>query len=398
MKLSATNGSADSLRCRGRLIGLCAALALLVGLVFSAAASAETTNYIATGDSISYGYTQEVFNVNFPNEAPAFFEEGFDHFFTQKLSLATEVGKGVIDINTACPGETSNGFIGENTAIGGEASTEPNGGEEVFNARHESEGKIQGEGDWHPCAYHTLNGLPLHDSLGAHSQLEEVLSILKEGHEAHPVRAITLNIGSNDELAAVAKCKHEVTVEFEETGKSKYGATPEAAVATCLGAGSKHTFEHILKNIGDILGVIDSTAPGGGHYTHAIVLLGFYNPDSFVLPGSDVLQAALNEAIEKEILPHFPNVTFANPFPVFNKDAFHEGNAKAEAIEQAALCKLTEMCNPNVQVAGGKPAGKDGDIHPSRGEHPTAEGTKPGGGYKTLATLVNKAWLANPAH
>jgi lysophospholipase L1-like esterase len=384
--MSAKHGMADAGRKRGRIVGCCAALALaLCALVVGPAVASAESTYVATGDSITFGYSQEKFNVNFPNESPSYFEEGFDHWLTLNLKKATEVGGAVIDVNTACPGETSNGFIGENTAIGGETSTEPNGGEEVFNARAESEGKIQGEKDWHPCAYRSLNGLPLHDSLGNHSQLEEVLSILKEGHPAHPVRAITLNIGSNDELAAVATCKHEVTIEYELTGKSaKYGgSTPEESVTNCIGAGASKTFGHILKNIGDILGVIDSQSAGGGHFTGAIVLMGYYNPDSFVLPGSDALQSGLNEAVEHNILPHFPNVTYANPFPKINVASGHVGHG--EEVEQAAICKYTEMCNPNVQVAGGKPAGKDGDIHPSLA------------GYKLLASLANKAWLANPA-
>ena len=124
--------------------------------------------------------------------------------------------------------------------------------------------------------------------------------------------------------------------------------------------------------------MLDSTEPGGGHYTGPIVLLGFYNPYSFTLPGSDVLQVRLNQAIEKEVVPHFPNVTYANPYPVFNK-------GPSEAKEQESICKYTEMCNPNVQKPGGKPAGKDGDIHPTVT------------GYKALAKLVNEAWLANPA-
>ena len=385
--MSAKHGLAGLFRVRGRLIGCCMTLALAAGLVIApAAANAETTTYVALGDSISYGYSQERFNVNFPNEAPAYFEEGFDKGFAKDLGRVSEVGKGVVDVNLACPGETSNGLIGENPLLGGEASTEPNGGEDLKNARSESEGHVQGLKDWHPCAYRTLDGFPLHDSLnGAHgeplSQLEAVLSILKEGHPAHPVKAITLNIGSNDELAAIATCKHEVTVEFETEGKSKYGHTPEEAVKGCIIVSAEHvTFPHILKNVGDALGVIDSTEPGGGHYTGAMVLLGYYNPDSLVLPGSDLLQVGLNKAVEKEILPHFPNVTYANPFPVFNK-----GFGVNEKTEQNTICHLTEMCNPNVQVPGGSPAGKDGDIHPTVA------------GYKALAKLVNAAWEANPA-
>jgi lysophospholipase L1-like esterase len=324
------------------------------------------TTYLSLGDSISFGYTQEKFNINFPNESPSYFEEGFDNFFNKDLAKSTEVGKGITTVNDACPGETSNGLIGENEAIGGKTSTEPAGS--------------KGLGDYHPCAYHFVDGFPLHNSLGSLSQLEGALSILKEGHPAHEVKAITLNIGSNDELAAVAQCEKEVGEEYSKEGKSKYGGSPEEAVEGCIAVTAEHTtFPHIVKNIGDTIGVLDSTEPGGGHYTGPIILLGFYNPFSFVLPGSDILQKALNETLEKEVVSHFPNVTFANPFPVFNPQ-------KSSAAEKVAICKFTEMCNPNVQKPGGKPAGEDGDIHPTLA------------GYKKLASLVNEAYLANPAH
>jgi lysophospholipase L1-like esterase len=357
-------------RAYGRTIVCVIACVVLSAMMFvPAAANAETpttTTYLALGDSITFGYTEEKFNINYPNESPSYFEEGFDNFFNKDLAKATEVGKGITTVNDSCPGETSNGLIGENEAIGGKTSTEPAGS--------------GGLGDYHPCAYHFLDGFPLHNSLGSLSQLEGALSILKEGHPAHEVKAITLGIGSNDELAAVAQCEKEVGEEFTKEGKSKYGGSPEEAVEVCVVVTAENTtFPHIVKNIGDIIGVLDSTEPGGGHYTGAIVLLGFYNPYSFVLPGSDGLQKALNEALEKEIVAHFPNVTFANPFPVFNPK-------KSEAVEKAAICKYTEMCNPNVQKPGGKPAGEDGDIHPTLA------------GYKKIAALVNEAWLANPAH
>jgi lysophospholipase L1-like esterase len=368
--MQAIRGSSVPLRSRGRLIVCAIALVALSAMMFApVAANAEpppTMTYMALGDSITFGYTEEKFNINYPNEAPSYFEEGFDNYFNKDLEKTEEVGKGSTIVNNACPGETSNGLIGENEAIGGKTSTEPIGS--------------KGLGDYHPCAYHFLDGFPLHNSLGTLSQLEIALSILKEGKPAHPVKAITLGIGSNDELAAVAKCEKEVGEEFEKEGKSKYGETPEEAVSLCIAStAEKTTFPHIVKNIGDIIGVIDSTEPGGGHYTGAIVLLGFYNPYSFVLPGSDGLQEALNEALEKEIVAHFPNVTFANPFPLVNPKG-------SEKEEKKAICKYTEMCNPNVQKPGGKPVGEDGDIHPTLT------------GYKAIAKLVNEAWLANPAH
>jgi lysophospholipase L1-like esterase len=325
------------------------------------------STYLALGDSISFGYSEQVFDENAPNESPSYFEEGFTNDFAQELARPWEAGRGLTLVNDACPGETSNGLIGENPALGGKVSTEPAG--------HDP----QGLGDYHPCAYNNVDGLPLHNSLSVGgqsiSQLEDALSILKEGHPAHPVRAITLNIGSNDELAAIKQCEDEVTEEFTHTGKSKYGASPSAAGAACIAVTSeKVTALHIVANIADILGVLDSTAPGGGHYTGPIVLVGFYNPDALVLPGSDALQEGLNAAVEAELLPHFPNVTFANPFPVFNR-------GKTPAQEQQSICTFTEMCNP--ADPGG--SSDDGDIHPT----PL--------GYEVLGRLVNQAYLANPA-
>lgn len=359
-------------RPHGRALVLAIALVALLAAALAPTADAAkpqppVSTYLALGDSISFGYSEQVFNENIPNESPSFFEAGFTNDFAQDLARPSEAGRGLTLVNDACPGETSNGLIGENPALGGKASTEPAG--------HNP----QGLGDYHPCAYTNVDGLPLHNSLSvggqAISQLEDALSILKAGHPAHPVQAITLNIGSNDELAAIKQCEIEVTEEFTHTGKSKYGATPETAVIGCIRESSeKITVPHILANIGDILGVLDSTAPGGGHYTGPIVLLGFYNPDALVLPGSDALQEALNAAVETDILPLFPNVTFANPFPVFNR-------GKTPAQEQASICKYTEMCNPN------DPGGSEdhGDIHPS----PT--------GYRELGRLVNQAYLSNPA-
>jgi lysophospholipase L1-like esterase len=363
------------------VVGCAVALVALAAMMFAPSANAETTTYLALGDSISFGYTQEKFDLNFPNEAPSYFENGFDNFFAKQLDKPSNVGPGVTIVNDACPGETSNGLIGENELLGGKKSTEPAG--------HDP----QGLGDYHPCAYMNVDGLPLHNSLSVGgqgiSQLEDALSILKEGHPAHPVDAITLNIGSNDELAAITQCEIEVKEELETTGKSKYkGGSPQLDVSLCIGFMAEHsTIPHILGNVGDILGVLDSKEPGGGHYTGPIVLVGFYNPLTFLIPTTDTLQNATNEAIEAHILPLFPNVTFANPFPVFNKGGLGVNNAE----EKTAICKYTEMCNPFDQSANEAKEGHalppdDGDIHPS----PT--------GYKELALLVNKAYLANPAH
>jgi lysophospholipase L1-like esterase len=353
----------------------------LTAFVFApAVANAQappTTTYLALGDSISFGYSEERFKLHEPTESPSYFEEGVANDFVKDLRKSSEVGKGITLVNDACPGETSNGLIGENTAIGGEKSTESI--EEVEGKPTEDfpAGGYQGLGDWRPCRYTFLDHLPLHnggyfdpETSSEVSQLEEALASIAS--KTSPVKAITLNIGSNDELAAITQCEDEVTLEFEKTGKSKYGPSPEAATIGCIEETAEHvTVPHILKNLGDILGVIDEAG-----YTGPIVLLGFYNPDAFVLPGSDALQKGTNEAVEKDILPSFKNVTYANPFPVFNKDSGTNATK-----EQEAICKYTEMCNPN-DPGGSK---DDGDIHPTIK------------GYKELAKLVNAAYLANPA-
>ncbi len=380
--MSARNGSAVSLRTHGRLIGCMTALVfVLSALVFApAAANAQPPTrgpiYLALGDSISFGYSHQKFNENYPTESPSAFEEGFDNFFNKDLS---KENKGITIENLACPGETSNGLIGENEELGGQKSTEEPSPPALY----------QGLGDWHPCAYHNVDGFPLHAGYGSLSQLEDAVSILTSDNpytgKPNEVKAITLNIGSNDELAAIKQCEVEVGTEFGKEGKSKWGSTPTLAVLSCIEYTAENvTIPHIVKNLDDTIGVLDT------YYTGPIVLLGFYNPDSFVLSDSDALQEGANAAIVEDVVEQFPNVTFANPFPVFNKGVATETKAANAKTEQRSICKWTEMCNPNVQEAEGKNEksplfGVDGDIHP------TVKG------YKELAKLIDEAYLANPA-
>jgi lysophospholipase L1-like esterase len=395
--MQATNGSASSRRMRGGVMGCVLALAFAVTALVLAPAAAnarkpapgkqvapETSDYIALGDSISFGYSAERFNIHLPTESPSFFEEGVANDALKLIRKAAGT-KAITLVNDACPGETSNGLIGENPSLGGEVSTESY--EEVEGKPKEKfpAGGYQGLGDWHPCKYTFRNHLPLHN--GGYfngttevSQLEEALATIKSVNpvteEPTKVKAISLNIGSNDELAAITQCEDEVIVEFTEKGKSKYpGATPEEAISACIGAtATGTTVPHIVKNIEDTVAMLEA------NYSGPIIVIGFYNPDAFVLSGTDFLQKSLNTATEAELKEHNPHTTYANPFPVFNKSK--EGKPE---IEQEAICKYTEMCNPNVQAKGGKPEGKDGDIHPTIK------------GYKALAKLVAEAYETNPA-
>ncbi len=380
--MQAKNGSAAASRMRGR--AMTCLLILVLGasaLVFApAAANAEETApppagpiYMALGDSISFGYSEQKYNENYPTESPSRFEGGVANDLTK--TLRKSVGKNLDLVNLACPGETSNGLIGENPLLGGEVSTEA----------EDPPAHFQGPGDWHPCAWHNADGFPLHAGLGKLSQLEDALSILTEPNKItkkpNEVKAITLNIGNNDVLGLLNQCTYEVTKEYEETGKSKYGPNPELAVLECFaGKISSETIPRVLKNVRDTLTQLEAV------YSGPIILFAGYDPLSFVDVGFDKIAVGINKEFEKMIPSEFPHTTIANPFPVFDKGYVpSEQGTKEKEQQQASICKYTEMCNPNVQAPGGKPTGKDGDIHPSAK------------GYKELAKLAQEAYEKNPA-
>jgi lysophospholipase L1-like esterase len=380
--MPAKNGAVAARRVRGRLIGCCIAVALALSALVLApgAASAQappTSTLLSLGDSISFGYTEEKFNLHFPTESPSYFEEGFTNYFAKDLEKRREVGKSIRLVNDACPGETSSGLIGENPEVGGEASTETLEEIEGIPASQFPEGGYQGLGDWHPCRYTFVDHLPLHNGGYVNggkevSQLEEAIASISS--KTSEVKAITLNIGSNDELAGITQCKDEVAVEFGEKGSSQYGPNPTVAFVVCLKeAAEKKLIPRIVKNLNDTIGVIDAAG-----YHGPIVLLGFFNTNSLTLPGSDELQEGVNAAVQAYVIPNFPNVAFANPFPIFNNGAATKTTAQKPVKEQKSICTYTEMCNPN------DPGGSEdnGDIHPSIK------------GYKELAKLVNKAYLS----
>jgi lysophospholipase L1-like esterase len=384
------------LRARGRLIGCCAVLTMALGALVIAPAAANavappTTTYLALGDSISFGYTAEKFALHQPNESPSYFEEGFTNYFTYQLKKATELGKSIRLVNDGCPGETSNGLIGENEAIGGQKSTEgPEG--------------IQGVGDWHPCRYHFVNGLPLHNSLGTTSQLEDALAVLGAENGSGgkgKVEAISLQIGSNDELAGIEACKKEVGEEFgskffsvqpnsksapgdPEDGTKVYAlngnpahdqAEEAEAFKQCL---QGHAFYVIIPNVAKNIVTTAKVIDEAGGFTGPIVVMGFYNPQAFLLKGSDALQNIVNFEVKKALEGSgLTNIHWADVMTKFN------AVGKGPIAEKKAIAKYTEMCNPNVQKPEtGADPGCEGDIHPSLA------------GYKLMAKLMNEAYLA----
>jgi lysophospholipase L1-like esterase len=336
--MPAMNGFAVSFR-KGRLIGCCMAAVLVVSALLASSASAAKapltpTKYVAMGDSISYGYSQQKFEENeAAGEPPSAFEGGFVNLLTKKLaSLEKKSGNALTSINLSCPGEVSDGLIGENPALGG-GGTKENGA----------------VSDAAPCAWHNVDGLPRHFEYGPVSQLEAAIGIVTAPETYGATKYVTTQIGSNDELAVVAACE---TAKYNEergfTGgldeclvveAGEEGTRPSAAKEKPYYEGG--LFHHIIANTGDEVGVLRHEG-----YTGLVGILGFYNPQAIVLPGSDAIQKKLNETFEYEVKPTSeggaeafgPGVVYADPFSKINPQ-------KKTAVEQAAICKYTEYCN-----------------------------------------------------
>jgi hypothetical protein len=268
--MSATNGS---LRSRSRLIGLALAVVFALSALFATAAGATTIpikeKYLALGDSLAFGYSQQLFNEHLPAPPPTAFERGYAFYYA---SLKKFKAEGLQIVNNGCPGETTDSLIG-NGPLG--SVLDP----------------VEGES---PCAYHKV-GLGLHNEYGGtKSQLESALEVIGVA-AAHgtPVTTISLNIGANDELHAIAKCKAEVQHEYETEGKSKYGATPEAAVKGCIEAHVEALFGHILHNIGSILFTLrNGSLFGSVNYTGKIIFQGGYDPYGRVYKTAEEVTAA----------------------------------------------------------------------------------------------------------
>ncbi len=364
--MPAMNGFAVSFRSKGRLIGCCMALVLLVTALFASTASAKPvlnpTKYVAIGDSLAFGYTQEKFELNFPTENPSAFEGGYANVFAKKLAAAEKkAGNALSLVNLGCPGEISDGMIGHNPAIGGYTYVPKEGETEAEVKRNEEREK-----EHNPCAYHNVNGFPLHFEHGSSSQLEAAIGVIAPAPST--VSAVTVNIGSNDELKVVAMCSNKAYLEANGFA----GGVFECLTVEAGPEGHFYTgglFHHIIANTGTVIGVLRS---GLVKYAGKITILGFYNPQAFILPGSDSLQKALNEVFADQVAKGTfgPGVKYANPFPVINPQ-----NAKQEKVK---IKKFTEECNPAVQkFQTGADPGCEGDIHPTPA------------GYKKLGNLIN---------
>jgi len=464
--MQATHGVADTPRLRTRVIGWIMGTALaLSALALVLASSARATEpphkvYLGSGTSISFGYSQELFNENFSGEDPHKFEaavpqvertgevvkgsnmvKGLSSTYGIQTGPKTQVGgnkipggttvvkivppepgnishevelskpaeitatealqfknnnipNGVVldylnklkakqtsasqwnnAINVACPGETSDSYIGNGIVA------------------QQVEGAIPGAHGAAPCAYKYAAKHHLHKEYrgvnktfqpSGGSQLEAVMeTLVKEntGGNAtqHPVVQISLDLGANDILAAKAQCEKEVA-------EGKWPGNPEAGIdplTECLVAHLPAVITHIETNISGILVAIrngskfcldDCDADANDHgvnYTGRITFAGFYNPFGSVItpgvevtPGSNFLDIVININTQKTVTPF--GVCYANPqkSPANLATAFNPLINGMPLEEPPRLQAWTNMANTTVAKNGNKKVNGP-DIHPT---------------------------------
>jgi hypothetical protein len=214
--MQAMNGSsALGIRRLWRLVGCLAALVALSAMAVPSIAAAKKPvkikhTYLALGDSLAFGYSEQLFNENeATGESPTAFEHGYASDYFNLVNTKKEIQL----VNDGCPGETSASLIGNGPLLAAIQASDP---------------AVSGEA---PCAYHDTAGLPLHNEYGAgESQLESaVKTVVTEAAKGTPVKAITLDIGANDQLHLIAKIEAEV--KARQTKKVIGIATVEAEQA-----------------------------------------------------------------------------------------------------------------------------------------------------------------------
>ena len=355
--MQATNGLADVFRLRTRVIGCATVIALALSALALAlaptakAAVAPHATYLGLGDSVAFGYSQELFNENFPTENPEAFPGGYVTDYWEALK-ANKVGASKWkQINDGCPSETTDSFIG-NGPVG-------KGLEAGFPGTH-------GEA---PCAYKYVNGFRLHNEYEpGQSQLENTLQeIDKKKAIGHAVQVVSLGIGANDILHRIKQCEKEVAEGlFEGFG------TPAEQLKVCEEASAGPLFTHVLNNIAGILYTIrNGSSFGGVNYTGKIVFDGYYDPFGSVFqpgvevqPGSNLLDLLLN-AKARRVVGQF-GACYADPqrSPANHALAFNPLTNGEAAAEPERLQKWTNMANTTFAVNGNK--AKNGpDIHPT---------------------------------
>ena len=220
--------------------------------------------FLSLGDSLAFGYQPDLVAAGDFN--PADYRGYAEDFAGMRPGLTL--------VNFGCPGETSATLI--------------NGG----------------------CPWPG----PLHDPLGsATTQLGAAQAFLA----AHPgqVQLITIDIGSNDLLALVGRCRAQ-----------------GGDLQSCLQAGLPATLGSLAHNYGVILASLAALAPDA-----RVVVFNLYNPLAEALPGSDALVSVVNQTL----------AAIATAYHASLADAFTAINLSAGTpAEPALICARTWECTP----------------------------------------------------
>jgi len=419
----------------------------LSALAFTSTASAgpPPQTYLGLGDSLAFGYSQQLFNENEPKgEPPNAFNNGYVNYYFKALKL----GKHGALTNNGCPGETTNSFIGNGpleAALGGtkgvygeEEETSVFSPEETVtladmgvvtaeefpfvDTGNPDEANASGRS---PCKYHTAHGFRLHHEYGGtKSQLESALEVIKNaasGKDAKPVMTVTLNLGANDELHAVTQCKEEVGGEYAALMDSKYnhfpdrqdgktGTTEAEAFHWCVIDHVGPLFKHILENIGKITFALrEGSKFGGINYTGKIIVLGGYDPYGRVFcPGETFANVGNAPTVcspgfgtltpEQELVPESNNLTaLLNALEkklITTEIPPPEGcygnpqptfNPQSDE-EPGRLQEWTNMDNKKISNGKADGNGTTSDIHPTGPK--MSAGARGGNGYQKLASIL----------
>jgi hypothetical protein len=375
-------------RSRTRVIGCALVVALVLSALVLFAPSARAAEpplkvLIGSGTDVTFGYSQQLFNENYPLETPKVFElNGAGRNYYLKLQAKQLTEKPLepsvweLGIDDACPFETSESYIG-NGPLG-----------------KALEAAVVGAHGEAPCAYHNVQGYPLqHEYRHGQSQLENVLEVIARhntGHAAlvHPVQLLLMEMGVNDLLPAVAKCEKEVT-----EGKWS-GASGEPPLIECEILTLPAVIERLKTNVAAALYAIRNGSKFGGvNYTGKIIFAGPYDPFGAVFtpgveldPASNFLIFVVNLAMKRTVAPF--EVCYVNAqgnpagAPTFAR-AFNPAVDGKFEPEPERLQKWTNMANTstalNPLAALDQYKGKNGpDIHPTPA------------GYEELANLIEE--------
>lgn len=209
-----------------RPIGCVVALVALSAMVMPSMASAKapvvpTKTYLALGDSLAFGYSQQLYNQGAKSGDPAAgFATGYANDYLRALkSPETQL------TNNGCPGETTESFIGKNPVLINKLNTALKAKQEQQKLPQISGNESEPEAHKLPnCEYQEEwnllktngKGGPLHHPYVAESQLENAIKTIKEdSSNGKPVTTLSVDIGTGDVLHMLARTEFEVRKEIE---------------------------------------------------------------------------------------------------------------------------------------------------------------------------------------